>query len=167
MIGITINDGTLGQGWLAAIWLLINYLVFRQSMWSDTTMKVQCVSTTSEFLADKTGRPNVKKALSVGKIYTVYGMIVRDHYIWYYLVDDYELPWPIWYFPLLFKVVDQRLSRYWVFGFDAEGGPDRKSITTIAFPEWANDPVFYDRLTDAEDKEVAIFKKYKELMDRE
>jgi hypothetical protein len=37
----------------------------------------------------------------------------------------------------------------------------------IAFEEWVSNPVFYDKLTDGDKNAVAVFKKYKKLMDGE
>lgn len=103
--------------------------------------------------------------VSIGKEYIVYGMTVYLGTIWYYLADDTYSDYPIWHPSSLFDVVDGRLSRHW--RYSDQGGERAVKRPRIAFPEWACDPDFYARLTDWEEKEIAIFKQYKELMDLE
>ena len=62
-----------------------------------------------------------------------------------------------------FKIIDNRLSRYWVFGI-IEG---LESHPSWLFPEWINEPYFQDNLTDLAPREVQIFKAYKKFMDLE
>lgn len=105
--------------------------------------------------------------LTVGDEYTVYGITIRDNYPWYYLCDRSHTDYPQWKPPFFFKVVDPRLSRYWIYSFNKlEDYVDFEPIFT--FPEWANNhPNFYDKLSDGDDAEAEIFQYYKELMDLE
>lgn len=61
-------------------------------------------------------------------------------------------------------MIDNRLSRYWVFA-------QVKSTNTVysrwAFPEWAEDPYFYNNLIEGHKKEHQLFSDYIELMDLE
>ena len=61
-----------------------------------------------------------------------------------------------------FIIIDNRPSRYWIWG-----SRNAEQNITVVFPEWIADSFFFDRLTDYEDREVEIFKKYRELMDFE
>lgn len=100
------------------------------------------------------------------KNYVVYGMTLFSGYIWYFLFTESETYYPISYPSPLFKVVDGRLSKYWLYSF--ENAEKRESLRYIwAFPEWANDPYYYDRLTDGEIDDIKIFQMYKHLMDVE
>jgi hypothetical protein len=65
----------------------------------------------------------------------------------------------------LFEVARGEISKFWIYNYDPLNIPYE---TIWAFPEWAKNPYkYYDRLTDCEDVEVEIFKKYKTLMDLE
>lgn len=99
--------------------------------------------------------------------YTVYGLTLREGYIWYYICDKHFTYFPRWKPSPFFDVIDSRLSRYWIYSLKkADNYPQAYPI--ITFPEWANNhPDFYDRLSDGEEQEVAIFRSYKEQMDLE
>ncbi|MFA6915648.1 MAG: hypothetical protein WC222_04570 [Parachlamydiales bacterium] len=102
--------------------------------------------------------------LIINKNYVVYGSTIRDGFIWYYICDEYYSYYPAWWPSPAFEVINSQLSRYWVYSCKEEVD----YIPIIAFPEWAENPYdFYDRLTDGFNKEIEIFKRYKELMDLE
>jgi len=99
--------------------------------------------------------------------YTVYGMTVRNGCIWYYTRDKAFTYFPRWKPSYFFEVVDPRLSRYWIYSCKKFKNYSQ-AHPIITFPQWAdNHPDFYDMLSDGEEKEVMIFKTYKELMDLE
>ncbi|MFA6915651.1 MAG: hypothetical protein WC222_04585 [Parachlamydiales bacterium] len=107
---------------------------------------------------------DMKFPIKVNKNYVVYGMIIEDGYMWYYICDETYSYYPVWKPSPLFEVINNQLSRYWVYSCKKEFD----YISVIAFPEWAENPYdYYDRLTDGFDKEIEIFKRYKELMDLE
>jgi len=96
------------------------------------------------------------------KEYNVYGMAVIQGQVYYYICDGND------YFPIakpfhLFNIIDNRLSRYWIFGF-YEGF---EKYPVWVFPEWLNEPLFESYLTHYGESEGEIFKNYKELMDLE
>jgi hypothetical protein len=100
------------------------------------------------------------------KEYAVYALTLRRGGVWYYIVDDRLLDYPVWHPAPLFKVEDPRVSRYWVFAFHGQGIRDGDAV--FAFREWAEDPLsFYDRLSDGDSDAVAVFRRYRELMDIE
>jgi hypothetical protein len=100
-----------------------------------------------------------------GKEYIVYGMIVHLGYIWYYICDETYSDYPVWHPSPLFEIINGQLSRFWIYSY--KEGELSVLRPRWAFPEWANNPDFYDKLTDGEEREVKIFKSYKELMDLE
>jgi len=131
-------------------------------------MKVICIENRKNTLpteADKIIGFDSLFAIVVGKIYIVYGMTVYVNMVWYYIADEDYSFYPIWTPASLFDVVDDKISRYWVYSF--KEGEFNNKAPLWTFPDWAQDPDFYDRLLDFETKEVAIFKRYKELMDLE
>lgn len=64
----------------------------------------------------------------------------------------------------VFDVSDGRLSQYWLVGDDRSAQTYR---IIVAYPEWANDPYYYDRLTDGEPAAVDTFGRYRKLIDAE
>ncbi len=112
-----------------------------------------------------------KIPLIIGKQYVVYALSEFYKNIWYCIYDEYCTSYPMWTPSQFFELTDNHLSRHWVFSLKKDS-----STTDVAqedlrlffgFPEWATELGFYDRLTDGEEKEVALFKTYKELMDLE
>ena len=125
-------------------------------------MRIKCLSKQIKTENQKNNYDN--EFLEINKEYNVYGMLVDDGQVYYYtcdhLQDDYPLAMP----DSLFEIVENHLSRFWVF-FSAGDGLKKKLI--CIFPEWIAEPYFQDKLTDWEVREVKIFKTYKELMDLE
>jgi len=102
--------------------------------------------------------------LKVGKEYVVYGITLNLGYLWYYICDEDYSYYPIWNPSPLFGIVDSRLSSFWRIGMCSVGHA-KLAMPIIAFAEWVDDPLFYDRLTNGEKDAVVVFKKYKQLMD--
>lgn len=133
-------------------------------------MKIKCLSnkkphpqenSSSKDLSYK--QDSIYEFLDVGKEYNVYGMVINYGQVWYYICDRVHDLFPLAKPAYLFEILDNRLSRCWIFGI-IEGFEKYPSWN---FPEWINEPYFQDNLTDGEEREVAIFKAYKEFMDLE
>ena len=113
--------------------------------------------------------------LTVGKNYIVYAISFgSEGYPWVYIYDDIVESGGLWHprvYPLpLFKIQDNRLSKYWSFGFHEtlfknKVGKDLFSI--LAFDEWTTDRLFFEKLVDGDSEEVEVFQKYKGLIDKE
>jgi hypothetical protein len=133
-------------------------------------MKVKCLSNSGADLPMTCRDPqsgfneDTKFPLKLNKEYQVYGFTLFLGHVWYYLCDEHFTYYPRWNPSPLFEVTDGRMSKYWVFGYD-RGGSKHRMI--VAFPEWANDPYYYDKLSDGEKSAVEIFRHYKRLMDLE
>ncbi len=106
-------------------------------------------------------------ALVTGKTYVVYALTIVRNYAWYYICDENFTYYPIWKPSPLFKIVDPRLSRHWVFEYTPAGRCESMSGIIVAYPEWASDPWYYDRLSDNCEREVKIFERYRQLIDNE
>lgn len=135
-------------------------------------MRVECVAASGAALpetyidADGGYTRQTLFPLSVGVRYAVYAITLRRGGVWYYLLDDRQLEYPVWYPAPLLRVVDGRLSRYWVFGFHQGGARDGDAV--FAFPAWADDPRgYYDALSDGDGKARETFRQYRELMEVE
>ena len=102
----------------------------------------------------------------VGSEYVVYALTFYLGYPWYYITDEHQLYYPVWYPAPLFRVTDNRLSSYWHFEYDPGKSSDLSHVI-VAFKEWALDAYYYDRLTDGNEEDVVIFRNYKKLMDSE
>ncbi|MFD5637987.1 hypothetical protein ACFWJM_28105 [Streptomyces sp. NPDC127077] len=97
--------------------------------------------------------------LSIGKEYAVYAITAVKDVFWYYLLDERDLPHPVWYPSPLFRVSDGSLPAHWVVNYTANATTqDRVGSSLISFKEWANDPSFYERLVEGEASAVAAFR---------
>ncbi|MCX6989868.1 MAG: hypothetical protein NTX49_02205 [Chlamydiae bacterium] len=133
-------------------------------------MKIKCLSNKKASLQADLSSENESyiqdsgyEFLDIGKEYNIYGMIIIHGKVCYYVCDRAHSLFPIARPADLFEIIDNRLSRYWVFGI-IEGF---EKYPLWIFPEWINEDYFQDNLTDGEAREVAVFKSYKELMDLE
>ena len=98
------------------------------------------------------------------KEYTVYGIMSSKEQalqVLYYTCDEDKDDFPIARPYYLFDNVDDRISRYWIFGLIYELQP------ILIFPEWIKEPYFQEKLVDGEEREAKIFKAYKEAMNFE
>jgi hypothetical protein len=135
-------------------------------------MKVRCVANSGDRLPDlyldpAGGYTNTTRfELTKNKVYVVYAITLRRGGVWYYVLDESGVGYPVWIPAPLFEITDARISQYWTFGFADAGLRDGSAL--FAFAEWARDPAdFYDRLTDGESSAVDVFGKYRELMELE
>ena len=135
-------------------------------------MKARCISSAASILPKVFHKPTLglssdrQFALAVGKDYVVYAMTVFLGHFWYYVCDENYTYYPIWNPAPLFMLVDNRVSPHWRLGFH-EGNNPGEVIPILAFKEWAEDPLFYDHLTDGQKEAVEVFVRYKTLMDAE
>jgi len=108
--------------------------------------------------------------LTVGNLYVVYALVVRRGFPWYFIADDLygRLSYPLAYAANFFDIIDNRVSRCWTIGF-RQSGRRRENISEllITFKEWVDDAMFFERLIDGNDREIAIFRRYKAFMDLE
>jgi len=104
--------------------------------------------------------------LQIEKEYVVYAITLKSGGVWYYLLDENRVGYPVWYPAPLFSITDHRLSRFWVFGgIDSE---IRNGNAILAPVEWARDPAgYYDRLSDRRPDAVESFARYRDLLDSE
>lgn len=131
-------------------------------------MKIKCITNIAknippEVLANYAS-PNSSIPLIIDKQYIVYALSEYYQNIWYCVCDELYTFHPMWIPQQFFQLVDNRISRYWVFSFKEDANKNR---FFLGFPEWANQLDFYDNLTDGKQQEIKIFKSYKELMDLE
>lgn len=141
-------------------------------------MKVKCIANTNSVLPNKLLelQPSLKKYLSfplkINKEYLVYTLEIQHGYAWYFICDEERncnSPCPFWnpHPAVLFEITDGRLSQYWRYNNYIDNDPSYNKII-FAIQEWAINPVvFYTKFVDRQKNEVEIFRKYKDLMDRE
>jgi len=104
--------------------------------------------------------------VTVRSLYTVYAVAIQDGNPSYFIADDlYEsLSYPLAYASILFEEFENCVSSCWKV---AVGGEESKTEVLIAFKEWIDDDRFYENLIDGNDREVALFRRYKVFMDME
>ncbi|MCH1430190.1 MAG: hypothetical protein L7U87_05440 [Chlamydiales bacterium] len=137
-------------------------------------MKVVCKIDNWNEITDKGALRRIKKYinlpdgetyLDLGKEYTVYGIVFWDSAPWYYICSELGLMYPEPFAAELFEVSCPRLSSCWRLHTHASSytGP----ISSLVLPEWAENPIFYERLIDGEPEEEETFKRYRFFMDNE
>lgn len=90
-----------------------------------------------------------------GRTYAVFAVTIYLGLAWYYILNDDGHPWPTWAPAPLFEVVDGSLPNSWkicYFNFDREN-----QYPILSFPEWAEDPTFYERLVDGDEAATRAF----------
>lgn len=104
--------------------------------------------------------------LILEKTYVVYALTVHIGHLWFYVMDEHCTDFPVWNPSHLFELTSPAVSKYWILGFISPS--DRSDPgPIIAFSEWASDPSYYDRLTDGDAGALAVFRKYRALIDQE
>jgi hypothetical protein len=133
-------------------------------------MRAVCIARRGETLPEGYLDPrlNVKREtdfhLTVGQKYMIYAVAIRNQQVWYYVVDDDNLWFPIYKPAPLFSIVDDRVSRHWRVKL-TPGNLNHEVL--LAFEEWASDDQFYDRLSDKDQAAVRVFRERRQQMDEE
>ena len=135
-------------------------------------MKVVCKTNNLNYFSDERLLKRLKKCiksdggeadLEIGREYTVYGVVYWDDNPWYYICAEEYDEYPIPEAAEFFNVSDNKLSSYWRLSVIEKEGRE----STIVFEGWAKDPSFYANLLDGDPEAIVLFRKYRELMDRE
>jgi hypothetical protein len=100
--------------------------------------------------------------------YIVYGLhFVEDDIIFEILTDESDT-YTIEASAKHFKIVDNRLSQFFVLGSshvqNHMNNPNAPQAPFISFREWANDKYFFERLVEGDGGALQIFDKYKILL---
>lgn len=76
---------------------------------------------------------------------------------------------PIFYQSELFEVVDDRLSKYWVYSSLNFNHPTKTGNRNVmlTFPEWAHNANFFDLLVNSDEGSWKTWRNYKSLMEVE
>jgi hypothetical protein len=129
-------------------------------------MFVECIANRTSLLDNwPPAATPLEELLKVGKIYEVFGLYLEGNAYEILIdeVDSHTTEFP----SFLFKVIDNRLSSFFVLGESRKRFSDKgevKSLPFISFPEWANDITYFDRLIDGDKEAQEIFNKYKKLL---
>ena len=103
--------------------------------------------------------------LVVGKEYVVFAIAAVKDVFWYYVLDEHDLPYPIWYPSPLFDVSDGSIPPHWVANYSPHPTrPDRVGSSFVAFEAWATDPTFYESLVDGDSDAVVAFQDERSLL---
>jgi hypothetical protein len=114
-----------------------------------------------------TDDPTAILDLNIGQEYLVYAIASHKQVIMYYLCGSLYTFYPRWYPASLFSVSDTQISRYWQCSVSVASQHHSAEII-IGFSEWVLDPIaYYWNLTEHVPEAVAIWKKYKALIENE
>ena len=141
-------------------------------------MKVRCLVNDVEALprdVRDTRRVLGRGLMSItpGREYIIFAVLIDPSspwLEWFYLIDDLGLSFPTWYPSCAFEITDPSVPSVWVYGSDwlpnpARPGHPRQLL--LANREWVEDPGFYERLTNEEDRELSIFSEVRRRIEEE
>lgn len=106
--------------------------------------------------------PSSKFHLTVGRQYTVYGLLFAEGTPRYLIYDDTVRP--LWHPLSLFTVVCGRVSRYWRL---ANWSDSERYFVVISYPEITESPRAFDSLANGDRKARNAFYERKQLADLE
>jgi hypothetical protein len=136
-------------------------------------MRVSCIVSNFLLLDDKQVVERLKKylrvsdgelSIKIGAQYNVYGILFRENSPWYYICHSENDASPTPYPSELFEVIDEHLSEFWCL--DARVVKEGVS-SCLVFPEWAEDPSFFEDLIEGSPRSTSIFSGYRRMMDAE
>lgn len=103
--------------------------------------------------------------LTPGRLYIVYAFTVYLSHIWYYIINDDNLSWPVWAPAPLFDVADGRIPSGWKYGYFRFDSGDQYPL--VSFPEWADDYAFYERLVEGGAAEREVFERWRRELEQQ
>jgi hypothetical protein len=112
-------------------------------------------------------------SITPGREYIIFAVLIDPDSAWlewFFIVDDLELTFPTWYPSYVFEITDPALPSIWVYGSEwlprpAQPGHPRQLL--LANREWVEDPEFYERLTNEEDRELSTFAEVRRRIEEE
>jgi hypothetical protein len=136
-------------------------------------MKAKCIDNTAAALA--AGIYSYNKSaefqITIGKEYTVYGIITFKRFQWYLVCEDHfdgrYINYPKWLFSRCFEITDGRLSKFWKVAEDQDVYSYNERTIIFGFEELISDQYFYSNLLEGEEREVRIFGTIKKAIDSE
>ena len=135
-------------------------------------MKVVCKANNLNYFSDERLLKRLKACinsggqidLEIGREHTVYGVVYWDDNPWHYICSEEYDEYPVPKAAEFFNVLDNKLSSHWRLSVIEKEGIE----STIVFEGQAKDPLsFYADLLDGDPEAIALFRKYRELMDCE
>jgi len=135
-------------------------------------MKVECVSNHYKDIP-----PSVYESLhgfssetelpiEIGHQSVVYAIKTFNKNLWY-LIEVKGLIEPMYYPHQFFKIIDGRLSKYWLAKEEKDSYDNEASVIQFGFRELIEDEYFYGNLLEDDPMKIATFAKYKNLMNLE
>lgn len=104
--------------------------------------------------------------IDIGQESIVYAITTIKGYAWF-MVDVDGIPDPMFYPADIFKVIDGRLSRYWIMGEGTDVYNNELKSHTIGFKELVENEYLYGEYLEEYPDSVQIFTRCIELMRNE
>lgn len=112
-------------------------------------------------------------SITPGNEYLVFAILIDPNAAWlewFYIIDDLDLRFPTWYPSCAFEITDPMLPAIWAYGAlwlpkPTRAGHPRRLL--LANREWVEDPRFYERLTNEEDRELSVFEDVRRKIEEE
>jgi hypothetical protein len=140
-------------------------------------MIVKCCNTTGEYLPSKLfsyygwTKEMDFHGITIGKEYIVYAILfIEDHPFYMICRDDYDgqyINYPSLIPSILFDIVDEKKSKFWVTKTKNNINTDSSKNVDIGFKELFQNEYFYGNLVEGYEKEIKIFSLIKKKIDEE
>jgi hypothetical protein len=136
-------------------------------------MQVRCVENDrsklpTRFLVSRLGYGADRvEPVTVGRVYTVVALLFDLGFVWYFIHDDHDHPYPMAYQSILFEIVDPRVSRYWEATVRPSASSDLEEAMALEPSEWARDKLFFDRLTNFDDATIHVYAEVRKRIEDE
>lgn len=145
---------------------------------NNNKMKVKCIFNTGKNIPISLytlygyTKNTIFDSLTIGKSYTVYSIFTMKGELWYLVCPDFfngtNYNYPEFYPSTLFEVTDTTPSKYWITK-PAKDDYDKgnKLVNNTGFINIINEEFFYGNLVEGNEREILLFKEYKQLIDSE
>jgi hypothetical protein len=104
--------------------------------------------------------------IEIGQQSLVYGIATIKKSPWY-LVDVKFLKYPMYYPSHIFKILDGRISKYWIIKEFYDDDDNGNKGLNISFKELVENEYFYGELLEDNQLNLHVWKKYQKLMKNE
>ncbi|MEO6831171.1 MAG: hypothetical protein ABI378_02870 [Chitinophagaceae bacterium] len=104
--------------------------------------------------------------LEVGKQFVVYGINTIKRHLWY-LIQDNQMIYPMYYPSALFEIIDGRLSSFWIARENLDDYDDNVKAIDIGIREIVENKYFYGELLEDNSEYKGIFDEYKKNIKNE
>jgi len=137
-------------------------------------MRVKCIGNTGASLPEGvfSYTKNSEFQITVGQLYTVYGIVTFKRFPFYFICEDHYdsliHKYPMLICSTCFEITDGKISKFWKVKEGSDVYSNNERTIQFGFNEMLNENGFYERLIEGcYEREENIFITMKRAMDNE